>query len=160
MGSSTKERRESRTQDRKVLMWNYACYLLGRYIYSEKKLREKLKKRYPENLDLINFTIEKLKDYGYLNDKRNEEFLKDKLKAKGYGPTYIRQWLLKKGFQYVPNDEKYSEEALEKWYKKKMGEKKLQDKKDFSRVYNYLLSKGFHSEDIIDFLRKRGSYDR
>lgn len=41
-----------------------------------------------------------------------------------------------------------------------MGNEKIRDLKTFRKMYNYLLSKGFLSEDILEFLKGWTDYER
>lgn len=51
-------------------------------------------------------------------------------------------------------------EKIKKWYEKKVRSLKKPLKiKDIGRIYRYLLSKGFNSGEIINFLKKEGIYE-
>ncbi|MCX7769756.1 MAG: recombination regulator RecX [Proteobacteria bacterium] len=155
---STRARRNS--ENREVLIWNYACDLLSRRIYSERELQNKLQKRYPQDTEIVNTIIEKLKYYKYLNDSENAKILIEHLKNKGYGPRYITSYLLRKGFVDINWDVNYDYNMMKKWYEKKRGNEKIRDLKTFRKMYNYLLSKGFLSEEIIEFLKGWTDYER
>lgn len=158
------ERRAKRAgynhKNREILIWDYACFLLSRRIYSEKELISKLSKKYPDDSSKIQKVIEKLKYYHYLNDSENCKILIEQLKKKGYGPRYISNYLLKKGFIDLNLDVNYDYNVMKKWYEKKMGSEKISDFKTYRKMYNYLLSKGFISEDIIEFLKGWTDYER
>lgn len=158
------ERRANREgfshKNREVLIWDYACFLLSRRIYSEKELITKLQRKFPDDSEKIDKVIDKLKYYNYLNDSENSKIIVEELKKKGYGPRYISNYLLKKGFVDIEFDVNYDDNVMKKWYEKKMGNKKIGDLKTFRKMYNYLLSKGFRSEDIIEFLKGWTNYER
>lgn len=148
------------TKNREILIWDYSCNLLSKRIYSEKALFQKLEKRFPENPELIQKVIEKLKHYKYIDDINNAKILKESLIKKGFGPRYIKQYLYKKGF--IDNNEElnYDNSLMKKWYTKKMGNQKIGDPKTWRKMYNYLLTKGFYTEDIIEFLKGWTAYER
>jgi len=52
-----------------------------------------------------------------------------------------------------------SDEAILKWFLKKTKGKTKLEPKDWRRVFFYLKSKGFNSEEIYDFFRKRRGYE-
>ncbi len=86
-------------EETKNKCFNYALYLLGRQNYFEKVLIDKLKQKGYATED-ISFTMEKLKQYHYLDDTRlAEAFAKDKKKFSKKGPRYIASALKMKGVQ-------------------------------------------------------------
>lgn len=160
MAKRRTNREGTNNKNREVLVWNYACFLLSRRIYSEKELTAKLQKKYSNDLEGIEQVVEKLKYYNYLNDSENARIIIDGLKKKGYGPRYISNYLLKKGFVDIDVNVNYDYNNMQKWYEKKMGRGKIRDLKTYRKMYNYLLSKGFMSEDIIEFLKGWTDYER
>lgn len=138
---------------------NYALKLTSRYIYSEKRLREKIKDKFGE-FDGLEKIISWLKEYGAIDDEKNREFIVNNLKEKGYGAKYIKLYLKKRGFKNDLNIEN-QEEDIRKWFEKKIKqERKPFDRKKIARIFRYLQSKGFTSEEIISFLKKEGMYER
>lgn len=160
MAERKSNRRGISNKNREILIWDYACFLLSRRIYSEKELLTKLEKRYPEDLNKIESVLEKLKYYNYLNDRKNSEIIAEQLRKKGYGPRYISNYLVRKGFVDINIDVNYDYSNMKKWYEKKMGNEKIRDLKTFRKMYNYLLSRGFMSEDILEFLKGWTDYER
>jgi len=67
--------------------------------------------------------------------------------------------LSKKGFPEPEDIELDSDEAILKWFLKKTKGKTKLEPKDWRRVFFYLKSKGFNSEEIYDFFRKRRGYE-
>ncbi len=153
MAERSSNRRGISSKDREILIWDYACFLLSKRIYSERELLTKLQKKYSQDTDNIEKVMKKLKYYDYLNDRKNSQIVIEQLKAKGYGPRYIYNYLTKRGFSCTNIDVKYDDRDLKKWYLKRMGNEKIRDLKTFRKMYNYLLSKGFMAEDITEFLK-------
>ena len=98
-------------EENKNKCFNYAVFLLGKRNYFEKALQDKLKeKEYDE--EAIQFAIEKLYQYGYLNEERlTEAFVKDKKRFSKKGPRYISSALKAKGVE-----EELIKKALEAHY--------------------------------------------
>ncbi len=159
MAERRKSTNRTGTQNREVLIWEYACFLLKSRIYSEKTLADKLRKKFPHEEVAIKHVLDKLKYYRYLNDEEAMQTLIDSLKRRGYGPRYIKQYLLRKGFIDRGEEVEYDKSKLEKWYVRRMGNQKITDPKTWRKMYNYLLSKGFYSEDIIEFLKGWTEYE-
>ncbi|MCX7991508.1 MAG: RecX family transcriptional regulator [Proteobacteria bacterium] len=121
-------------------------------------MREKLKDRFGEieNLEKI---INWLKRLGALDDEKNREYFLNKLRERGYGAKYIKLSLKKRGFD-TNIDIVDTQEDIEKWFKKKVKDaKKPFNRKEIARVFRYLLSKGFSSEEVYSFLKKEGIYE-
>ncbi|SHH24778.1 recombination regulator RecX [Clostridium grantii] len=132
-----------------------ALKTLERSHKTEKEIKDKLEKNeYPDNS--IERVLEFLKSYEFINDEKfTKMFVEDKIKK--YGKNKIKFDLIKKGI-----NEKFIEENLnnmnddnEKDTAKKIAEKKLKtlegkygERVVYSKVSNYLSSKGF-SFDII-----------
>ncbi len=133
--------------------------LTSRFIYSEKRLKEKIITKFGETEDIEDI-INWLKSFNAINDKKNKEFFVAHLKEKGYGVRYIKAALKRRGFDpeldsYV-NDETY----IRKWYEKRFKNfTKPLSYKEVGKVYRYLLSKGFTQEEIVNFLKKEGIYE-
>jgi len=159
MAERTRNTNRTGAQNREVLIWEYACFLLKSRIYSEKALTDKLRRKFPNEEIAIKHVLDKLKYYKYLNDEEAIKILKDNLKRKGYGPKYIKQYLLRKGFIDREEEVEYDKSMLGKWYKKRMGNQKITDLKTWRKMYNYLSCKGFYSEDIIEFLKGWTEYE-
>ena len=146
-------------EESKNRCFSYAIYLLGWQNYFEKVLVEKLKRKEYSEED-IQYTLEKLRYYNYLDDSRlTEAFVRDKKRFSKKGPRYIAEALRNKGVSQEQItkalEENYStEEAYEncigiaekklEYYKKKTDD--LYQLK--SKLYAFLAQRGFSSEVI------------
>lgn len=101
-----------------------------------------------------------LKEIGVIDDEKNAKYYADLLLSRGYGPNYIKNFLKRKGFFVDLLFDKSKEAAIEKWFLKKTKGASTFDKKDWNKIFLYLKSKGFYSDDIYEFLRERGFYER
>lgn len=136
-----------------------AMHLLEQMDRSESRLREKLAQgEYPQ--ECIDTAIEYVKSYNYLNDLRyaqtyiryhmegmSRQQLTLKLMQKGIGREDIRQAL---DDEYVDNEENLIMALLDKKHfnPTDMNEKEKQ------RIYQYILRRGFKSNDILRCMRK------
>ncbi|QEH68598.1 regulatory protein RecX [Cellulosilyticum sp. WCF-2] len=152
-------------EESKNRCFSYAIYLLGRQNYFEKVLVEKLKRKEYSEED-IQYTLEKLRYYNYLDDSRlTEAFVRDKKRFSKKGPRYIAEALRNKGVSQEQItkalEENYStEEAYEncigiaekkfEYYKKKTDD--LYQLK--SKLYAFLAQRGFSSEVIKRTIEK------
>ena len=133
----------------------YAISLVSRYMYTCKKMIDKLNSRGYDN-EIIEKTIVFLKSYNYINDlEYAQKYINDSLRIKHIGFSKIRYDLIIKG---VPNE--IIEEAisqfdvyfLENESILPIAEKKLAgnfEYKNIMKTKRYLLSKGF-SYELID----------
>lgn len=128
--------------------------------YSDRFSREVIQRLKKEGFtkEEIDSTIERLKNYGYLNDeKTTEEFIRSKIE-KGWGPERIKIEILRRG---IPEDEAenwvkaiFSEvneqemilKLAEKFLKKRSG------KNIMERLKGFLFRKGFSYDKIIDVI--------
>lgn len=152
-------------EESKNRCFSYAIYLLGRQNYFEKVLVEKLKRKEYSEED-IQYTLEKLRYYNYLDDSRlTEAFVRDKKRFSKKGPRYIAEALRNKGVSQEQItkalEENYStEEAYEncigiaekkfEYYKNKTDD--LYQLK--SKLYAFLAQRGFSSEVIKRTIEK------
>ena len=146
-------------EESKNRCFSYAIYLLGRQNYFEKVLVDKLKKKEYTEAD-IDYALNKLKSYNYIDDNRlAESFVRDKKKFSKKGPRYISQALREKGVDYdtikQAVEENYSEEeAVQNC--KAIGLKKIEYYKKKTtdaytlrgKMYAFLAQRGFSSEVI------------
>ncbi|PHV69509.1 hypothetical protein CS063_15410 [Sporanaerobium hydrogeniformans] len=139
--------------------FHYALWLLERQNYFEKVLRNKLKaKEYTE--EQIDFAIEKLNSYGYLDEERLvNAFVNDKKRFSKKGPYYIKEALRQKGVSTKKitealNTQYSEEEELENC--KLAAEKKLVSyrRKESNmyilkgKLYSFLMQRGFGADTI------------
>lgn len=129
--------------------FDYALNCLTKSVKTEKEIRLKLSNRgYVE--EIITITVDKLKEYGYLNDEeyvvkyvntyaknKGKRLLKSELKLKGVSDAIIEE-----KFSSVENELETAIKIAEKYVKNKPT-----DFKTLQKCYKYLLSKGFSYED-------------
>ncbi len=134
-----------------------AMALLEKRDYTEEKLRAKMREgMYPE--DIVEDTLEYLKGYGYINDKRfAERFLefhgdamtkyglKLKLYQKGISSDVIDEVL----DDFELTDER---ELIRKIFEKKNFDTESSTEKEKNRMIRYLVSKGFSMNNIKKML--------
>jgi regulatory protein len=127
---------------------NYGLWHLGRRDHSTNELREKLGRK-TDNPEWIEQAINKLKELGYLDEKRFvDNFLRNCNEFKQYGPKRIRQEFRLKGADKDIVDSAMEEsefdyfEAALKCLNKKCKEP-IEDKKERDRQTRFLFSRGF-----------------
>ncbi len=135
-----------------------AMYLLERMDRTEVQLREKLRQDlYPE--DVIEDTIDYVKGFHYVDDFRYACNY-----AQGQGQSKSRRLLAlelaRKGVSREDIDKALAEEydgeeetrKIQHWIEKKHYDPETADVKEKQRLYQFLLRKGFRSEDILKAL--------
>nr|WP_302596114.1 RecX family transcriptional regulator [uncultured Cellulosilyticum sp.] len=146
-------------EENKNKCFSYAVYLLGGRNYFEKALRDKLRqKEYTE--EAIDFTVEKLKKYKYIDDEKlTAAFISDKKRFSKKGPRYIAQALKMKGVdgetiktaleEGYDNEEAYENCRALAIKKYDYYKRKSEDKYTFKgKMYGFLAQRGFNSEII------------
>lgn len=131
-----------------------ALHLLERMDRTEHQLREKLKASdYPE--EIIEEAIEYVKSFHYLDDKRYAENF-TRYKKENLSRQQIKQKLMSKGIardtiEFAIEEEYDADETehIRKLLEKKHFDGSSKDEGEFRRVYNYLLRRGFRSNDIL-----------
>jgi len=108
----------------------------------------------------IDSTIEKLKNYGYVNDQKTaEEFIRSKI-SKGWGPERIKIELMRRE---IPEEEAENlvksifSEIDEREIIFKLAEKFLRKRKGENikeKLKGFLFRKGFSYDKIIDVIEK------
>lgn len=137
-------------QDQKITGFEKAINLLTKTFKTEKQIRKYLKEKYYCD-DAINYIIEKLKEYRYLND---EEYAKSFISTykQTKGKLWIKQQLFSKGISEKTINNllinlESSEEDIEKLIQKFLKGKELnQNTKE--KLFRHLLSKGFSYDEI------------
>ena len=136
-----------------------ALYILERMDRTEHELREKLQKSdYPD--DVIEEVIAYVKSFHYLDDERYAEnyirYKKDKMSRQ-----QIKQKLMAKGLSkdIISNamEEEYDadeSEQIRNLLVKKHFSSETADDGEFRRVYNFLLRRGFRSNDILKEMKR------
>lgn len=135
-----------------------AMYLLQKMDRTERQLRDKLSENeYPQ--DIIDGAVAYVKSFYYIDDA-------------GYAERYVRCYqdrksrrqmrmdLLQKGVSSELIDrameealETEAEELIFRWLQKKHFEADSADEAEKRRVYQFLLRKGFHSDEILRCMR-------
>lgn len=129
--------------------------------HSKKELREKLLKKYPEQEELIQNTIERLLELNYLNDDTYAEALtKNRLRIKRKGLFWIRNELKQQGIKaekiqhivetYQDAETLSLEEAAQKKYATLKKDLTTHEKKQ--KLAAYLQRRGYPLEKILHVL--------
>ncbi|CCJ33810.1 regulatory protein RecX [Caloramator australicus] len=137
--------------------YNYALHLLERKMYPENQVRNKLLKK-GFNEMVVEKTISKLKEYGFVND---EEYIKKYIEysiTKKFGSSRIITNLKQKGLYIKEKDIDINSETLYE-NAKLLALKKLnimaKDKKNVKqKLYNYLVYRGYDNEVIFKVLKE------
>lgn len=137
-------------------------HLLEKRDYTEEQLRIKLKEGYyPESA--VDYAIEKMKSYNYINDERYaRRYAEFSIEKKTF--RQVEQDLIKKGI-----DKKIITNILDELREENLGVSELElakqllikrhydaktaDEKERAKQYRYLLSKGFSSSVIVQTLK-------
>ena len=142
---------------------NRAVYLLKDRDYTEERLKNKLKESgYPD--DAVIASVEKMKQYGYVNDYNYAESyvrnksgmlskreLEYKLSEKLVPRDIIRQVVS----EFFDNSEEDTErQAFFNLYRKKNVDYYELDDKEKQKLFNFFLRKGFSYENIVSYLRE------
>ena len=159
------DERKPRQLDREGL-WNYALRALGGRAHSTGEIREKLRRR-AVRMEDVDETLSRLKDSGYLDDRRFAEgFATSRLSNDRFGRTRVLQDL--RGRRVAPGlaektvGEVYrdvEEPALiEEWIRRKYRlaprDGLFQEDKDLARAYRRLLRAGFRTGEILRVLKR------
>ena len=137
-----------------------AVNLLAAKPRSIRELRERLLEKNWTNLEIVNAVIEKLEEYGYLNDRKfAEDLALSKLRQKPQGKRRLQQAMSQKkldretldnaitsAFEKMP-EEKLIDAAIEKRLRLKGRPETREDTKKF---YDFLLRQGFGFDLIRD----------
>lgn len=141
-------------QDIRIRAKKRALHLLERMDRTEHQLREKLMASdYPE--EVVEEAIEYVKSFHYIDDKRYAENF-TRYRKENLSRQQIKQKLMLKGVDRdtisLAIEEEYDadeREHIRKFLEKKHFDGSSKDEGEFRRVYNYLLRRGFRSNDIL-----------
>jgi regulatory protein len=157
--------RQSRRLNPEAL-WAYALKSLGGRAHSIGELREKLRRRSERAKD-VDDVLARLKDHGYLDDRRFAEgFAAARLSGRGFGSMRVIQdlrqrrvapTLAQKTVEHLYQD--VDEAALiEDWIRRKYRTATraglFQEDKDLAAAYRRLLRAGFRSGQILTVLKR------
>ncbi|HWC98412.1 MAG TPA: regulatory protein RecX [Candidatus Sulfopaludibacter sp.] len=147
-------------------LWDYALKAVAARAHSIGELREKLRRRAEREED-VDGVLDRLKEYGYLNDKRfAESFASSRLSNEKFGKTRVvhdlRQRrvapaLAEKTVESVYQDVDESA-MIEDWIRRKYRtadrETLFQEDKDLAGAYRRLSRAGFRTSDIVRVLKR------
>jgi regulatory protein len=147
-------------------LWEYALKSLGSRAQSIGELREKLRRR-AERASDIDGVLSRLKEIGYLNDKRYaESFASARLSNEGLGRMRVVQELrvrrvapavaertVDKVYEGI-DEQKLIEEWIRRKYRTAAREGLFQDQKDLAAAYRRLARAGFRTGGIITALKR------
>ena len=133
-------------------------YLLGKMDRTEAQIRQKLQQGcYPE--EIIDNAMSYAKDLHYLDDARYaRNYVRSHRGKKSW--EKIRMDLRSKGIQRELADQalemecpsENEQELILKWAQKKNYSRETATPKEKQRMYQFLMRKGFHSDDILHVL--------
>jgi regulatory protein len=147
-------------------LFQYAVKTLARRAHSAGELRQKLLGRAERAAD-ADAAILRLKEYGYLDDKRfAESYAAARLENQGLGKARVISDLRKrrvapsvaeraagKVYQHTPEDQ-LIEEFLRRKYRKRAQDDFLRDPKELAAAYRKLVYAGFSSGGAIRVLKR------
>jgi regulatory protein len=165
MGTQMMDERKVRLLGGEAL-WAYALKVLGGRAYSTGELREKLRRRAERTGD-VDDILARLKDHGYLDDRRFAEgFAAARLTNDRFGRTRVIQDLrqhrvapslaertVKKVYQEV-DEEALIEEWIRRKYRLAEREGLFQEDKHLAAAYRRLLRAGFRTGEIVKVLKR------
>jgi regulatory protein len=150
----------------KAALWQYALKSLGGRAYSAGELRQKLLMK-AEQPDDVASTLARLRECGYLDDKRfAENFAGARLETQGFGKTRVIRELRQKRVApavaeravaeaYGSIDEiQLIESFLRRKYRHNGPDIALQDPKEFASAYRKLLYAGFSGGNCLRVLKR------
>ena len=159
-------------QERKIRLldseslWDFALKTLGGRAHSSGELREKLRRRAERATD-VDHVLTRLKEYGYLDDRRfSEAFATARLSNQRLGRMRVIQDLRQRRvapalaertvarvYQDV-DEEALIEEYIRRKYRAAPREGLFQDAKDLAAAYRRLVRAGFRTGAIIKALKR------
>ena len=131
--------------------------------HSSQELSRKLSKKKFSN-EIIEKVIDELSLEGYLNDRKFAEQYFAELTDKFFGPLKIKNEMIKRGIRSETLDEVLSEyfnnyemqkEVIQKLLSKSKFPKKISNRNELQKIYNYLINRGFAPEVVMGCLREK-----
>ena len=147
-------------------LWGFALKALGGRAHSTGELREKLRRRAERAAD-VDDVLARLKEYGYLDDRRfSEGFATARLSNQRLGRTRVIQDLRQR--RVAPalaertvarvyedvDEEALIEEYIRRKYRMAPREGLFQEAKDLASAYRRLLHAGFGTGQIVKVLKR------
>ena len=147
-------------------LWEYALRVLGGRAHSSGELRDKLRRKAERTAD-VDPTIARLKEYGYLDDRKfAESFAAARLENQGLGKTRVladlsrrrvapavAQQTVGKVYQQV-DEEALAEQFVRRKFRLADKESLFREEKEMASAYRRLLRAGFRSAIIVKVLKK------
>ena len=148
-----------------VSLWDFALKTLGGRAHSAGELREKLRRRAERAAD-VDDVLARLKEYGYLDDRRfSEGFATARLSNQRLGRMRVIQDLRQRRIATAlaersvarvyedVDEEALIEEYIRRKYRTAPREGLFQDEKDLAAAYRRLVRAGFRTGAIIKALK-------
>ena len=144
---------------------DYALRLIEFRDRTEKELCEKLVgKGYDENQ--IEDTVEFLKNYGYIDDKRYaSHFISDAINLKKWGKIRIRSELLRKGIDREIVDfaiedafSQIDDDRVLLQMQSRFKDADFSNMKERNRIFGFFIRRGFTPDEIKDAMNKMSSF--
>jgi regulatory protein len=147
-------------------LWSFALKALGARAHSTGELREKLRRR-AERVSDVDDVLARLKDHGYLDDRRfaegfasarlsNDRFGRNRviqdLRHRRVAPT-LAERAVRDVYQEV-NEQALIEEWVRRKYRLAPRETLFHEDKDLASAYRRLLRAGFRTGDIVRVLKR------
>lgn len=134
----------------KKVAFDISLSLLSKFSKTEKELKLYLKNK-GLNEESINFAIDKLKEYNYINDDfYTKNYINNKKKSKSKKSIIfnlklkgIDNTIIEKNIALIDNQKEIMQNIANKYLKNKKFDTKIKEK-----LFRHLLSKGFEYEDI------------
>jgi regulatory protein len=147
-------------------LWEYALKSLAGRAHSTAELREKLRRRAERSAD-VEDVLARLKDHGYLDDRRfAETFAAARLSNEKFGRTRVLQDLrqrrvapslaertVRQLYQDV-NEDALIEDWIRRKYRMAPRGSLFREDKDLAAAYRRLLRAGFRTGDIVRVLKR------
>ncbi len=131
--------------------WNKALDLLSRREHSVYELKQKLESRLKDQKEVIEQTIQKLKDQNLLSDVRFATAVIKQKSSQGYGPKYIEMYLRSRN---VPSSDYNFDSHDIDWQKiceyqisKKLRSSEISHREK-EKISRFLSNRGFNYEII------------
>ena len=142
-------------ENQKFFIKRKAYDYLGKRIHSAYELRIKLLRKKYES-DLINDTIDDLRNGGYLDDPNFAEiFIEEKIRLKSWGRSKLKSELIKRGIaqeiietvflEKLPGETDEIDMAFQLAQKKyaSISNRNLEKQKTVQKLYSFLMAKGY-----------------
>ena len=145
------------TSEAFIVVYNKALDLVSRREHSRHELKQKLNKRFPETIPIIEEALDKLLLNNILDDKRFAEMYLNARARKGFGPKKIEMELYSKKVDpiFISN----AIEAYESWIENAENELKKKfkgiepiDYKSKMKQKQFLFNRGFSTQIIEQIL--------